>query len=234
MSQAFLRRAKKCNKAAHKNVQTLSRIQTKLMTDIPLQFQTSVTLFYTQLDNLIKDHRFNITPAVNELRGQIMDQPDTQTRAALCWFWWQYVQENTPDPMDQRPHYTHMIIKSVLQPLSREVLEQCGVELFDRFQDFWDVDGFNAAIDHEHWSGAAYILRHALQNGLLVVLSDERRFLLHETLDAALKKFGCDPVGTLGEKRDLVAQQLDNRLTQIVLREAVEDIELQNTSARKM
>lgn len=35
-------------------------------------------------------------------------------------------------------------------------------------------------------------------------------------------------------KKKLVAQQLDNRLTQIVLRQAVEGIEIKNTSARKM
>lgn len=204
------------------------------MTHIPLQFETTLDLFYKQLDKLIKDYRFNITPTIDELRGQIMDNPDTQTRAALCWFWWQHAQESISDPMDKRLHYTHMIIKSVVQPLSREVLEHCGVEMFDRFQDFWDIDGFNAAMDHKHWSGAAYILEHAFQSGLLVVLSDERRMSLYETLDAALAQFGCTDFSTLDDKKRLVAQELHSRMMQVVLRDAVQDIGIKNTSARKM
>jgi len=204
------------------------------MHQIPLQFETTLALFYKQLDELLKDLRCNITPTIEKLRGQIMEYPDTQSRVALCGFWWQHAQENISDPTDKRLHYTHMIMKSVLQPLSREVLEHCGVEVFDRFQDFWDVDGFNAAIDHEHWSGAAHILTHAFQSGLMVILSDDRRLLLHETLDAALKKFGCDSMGTLGEKRNLVAQELHNRITHTVLHEAVQNIEIKNTVVRKI
>lgn len=204
------------------------------MTPIPLQFQTNVALFHNQLEQLLKNYRYNITPAVDELRKQIMDTPDTQSRAALCWFWWQNAQENLLNPLDKRLHYTQMIIKSVLQPLSHDVLNHCGVEVFDRFQDFWDIDGFNAAIHHEHWSGAAYILEHAFQNGLLVVLSDDRRMALYETLDAALAQFGCTDFSELDDKKRLVAQELHNRMTQVVLRDAVQNIEIKNTSVRKM
>lgn len=203
------------------------------MTDIPLQFQTTVAQFHKQLDTLIENPRFNITPYVNELRGQIMGHPDTQTRAALCWFWWQHAQENIPDPLDKRLYYTQLIIKTVLQPLSHEVLKYCGVDVFDRFQGFWDVDGFNAAIDHEHWKGAAYILEHSFY-GLLVVISDERQFVLHTALDAALEKFGCNIVNGLEAKKDFVAQELRNRITHTVLRETLQDMDIKNTVVRKI
>lgn len=204
------------------------------MTHIPLQFQNTVVLFHKHLDALIQNHRFNITPYVEELRGQIMHQPETQTRADLCWFWWLNAQENISDPLDKRLHYTQMIIKSVLRPLSHDILAHCGVDVFDRFQDFWDIEEFNATINREHWTGAAYILEHAFQSGLLVVISDERQFVLHTALDAALEKFGCNIVNGLEEKKDLVAQELRNRITHTVLREAVQDMDIKNTVARKI
>lgn len=68
----------------------------------------------------------------------------------------------------------------------------------------------------------------------LFVLSDERHLDLCEALDAALEKFGCNIVNGLDDKKDLVAQELRNRITHTVLREAVQDMDIKNTLARKM
>jgi hypothetical protein len=58
--------------------------------------------------------------------------------------------------------------------------------------------------------------------------------MTHIALDAALAQFGCTDFSTLDDKKRLVAQELHSRMMQVVLRDAVQDIGIKNTSARKM
>jgi len=209
------------------------------MTLIPQQIHDIVEQLYQQLDTPGLHPCLNQPPAVAVLNTMIAELSTTQQRLDVCWYLWEYMQE----PQTQVGHpqgdlglrYTKYIIKDNLRNYAREVLTDCGVEAFDRWQGFWDVEGFIAAIEHGHWKGAAYILEHEMHLGQNYIISEQRYHQLRAVFSDALKHLGgALPKGSLEEQKSMVVQELSNRITNTVLMNAVTESTPHKSTSRKI
>lgn len=203
---------------------------------ISQQIHDTVDQLYQQLD--APDFRWNHPPAVAVLNTMIAELPTTQQRLDVCWYLWEYMQQpqtHVGHPQgDAGLRYTKYIIKDNLRNYARDVLTDCGVNGFDRWQGFWDVEGFVAAIEHGHWKGAAYILEHEMQSGEKYIISDHRHNQLRSVLSHVLNHLGCAAAGSLEEQKSMVAQELSNRITNTVLMNAVTESIPHKSTIRKI
>ncbi len=206
---------------------------------IPEYFQRAMQQFYDQLDILAFNPRLNTPLSVQALTIAINAQPTAQQRADLCLALWQFMDpqpgvEHLHPEGDKGLYYTTSVLRNILRSHADEILSQCGVETFDRLLKFWDVEGFKAAIDHEHWHGAAYILEHTMESGRGSFISDHRDRLLRSVLVPALRQMGCAPFGSLDEQKEMMVQQLQSRLTKIAINTALDGVHTQHSTFRKM
>lgn len=208
------------------------------MNIISQQIQSTVEQLYQQLDVPNLNFRLNQPPAVAAITSLIAELPTTQQRMDVCWYLWEHMLQ--PDTKVVHPRgdiglrYTKYILKDILRNYARDVLTDCGVKEFDRWQGFWDVEGFAAAIEHAHWRGAAYILEHEMQSGQNYIISDHRHSQLRSVLSHVLNHLGWAPMGSLEEQKSVVTQELSSRITNNILTNAVVECTPHTYTTRKM
>lgn len=206
--------------------------------DLSQHITDTVDQFYNSLNIEGLNPRLNQPKAGLVLAAVIAAQPTVGERVDVCWAVWQRMQPDTEhmQPLgDKGLHYTKRFLSDILRPYAHDLLLEGHVERFEQLRDFWNIEGFQAAIAFEQWSTAAHILHNTMRVKKVGRLSDHRDRQLREALHHAMGQLGHPPQRiSLYEQWELVEQDLQNRMTKNALTQVVGEAPAASHSTRKM